>query len=224
MRKVDSGFFLTIEGGEGTGKSTLVTSLYNYLVDVEKRVVVKTFEPGDTPFGKRIRELVLHQEDILITSRAELFLYLSDRAHHVESLIKPALNQDLIVICDRFNDSSLAYQGAARRDSEVDKLKEVCDFAAFGLVPDLTLYLDVDPKIALARLKRGKDRLEKEDLEFHQRVRQGYLNIAKEEPDRVYVIDASKSQEEVYKKGLEKVLSSIKVGVRGAFSTDPYLA
>ncbi len=224
MARADNGFFLTVEGGEGTGKSTLVASLYNYLKDVEKWVVVKTFEPGDTPFGKRVRELVLHQEDISISSRAELFLYLSDRAHHVESLIKPALNQDLIVICDRFNDSSLAYQGAARRDEEIDKLKEVCDFSAGGLVPDLTLYLDVDPKIALARLKRGKDRLEKEDLDFHQRVRQGYLNLAKQEPHRIYVIDASNPQEEVYKKALEKVLFSIKAEARGAFSTHPYFS
>ena len=224
MQRGDSGFFLTVEGGEGTGKSTLVTSLYNYLTDVEKKVVVKTFEPGDTPFGKRVRQLVQHQEDVSITSRAELFLYLADRAHHVESLIKPALRQDLFVICDRFNDSSLAYQGAARQDAEIDKLKEVCYFAAGGLVPDLTLYLDVDPKIALARIKRGKDRLEKEHLDFHERVREGYLRLAKEEPKRIFIIDASKAQEEVYQKALERVLSSIKEEARGAFSTHPDLS
>lgn len=205
MKRSDNGFFLTVEGGEGTGKSTLTKKLYEFLTEEEGRFVVKSFEPGGTPFGKMVRELLLYQEEVSIAPRSELFLYLADRAHHVETLIKPALREDMIVICDRFNDSSIAYQGAARQDHDMKMLASVCEFAADGMEPDLTLYLDLDPSIAFKRLEGKLDRLERESLQFHQRVREGYLQIAKANPNRVVVIDASQSPEVVYKQALDKL-------------------
>lgn len=209
MRK-HSGFFLTIEGGEGTGKSTLVDRLYGYLTR-EGQSVVKTREPGGTPFGVKVRELLLQENGVSITARAELFLFLADRAHHVETLIKPALQADKIVICDRFNDSSIAYQGAARKMS-VDQLDEVCLFASDHLVPDLTFYLDLDPEIAFTRIKRGMDRMEKEKLDFHKRVRAGYLTLARENPERIFVIDAGDSPEKVFENALKQLKICCKIG------------
>jgi len=180
--------FVTIEGGEGVGKSTLIAGIYDYLTKQKKLFVVKTFEPGATPLGKEIRNLLLHKKEMTISKRSELLLFLADRAHHVEVLIRPALNEDLIVLCDRFNDSSIAYQGGAR---DLQDIEELCLFATGGLVPDLTFYLDLDPKIALARIARGKDRLEDERLEFHQKVREGYLNLARKHKDRIVVLNAA---------------------------------
>lgn len=203
-----SGFFITVEGGEGTGKSTLVNSLYDYLTTEKERFVVKTFEPGSTNFGKEIRNILLHRKELIITGKSELFLFLADRAHHIETLIRPALNENLVVISDRFTDSSIAYQGAARGIADLDKLEEICLFATDGLVPDLTLYLDLDPKIGLARIKGEKDRLEKEVIEFHQRVREGYLALTERHKDRIHRIDASKSPEVVFEEAL-KVLDRV---------------
>ncbi len=196
------GLFITIEGGEGAGKSTLIEKLYNYLTLEEKREVVKTFEPGATPLGKRIRELLLDQETIAITPRAELLLFLGDRAHHVETVIRPALNEGKIVLCDRFTDSSLAYQGGARA---IDNLEEICFFATAGVTPDISFFLDLDPLIAFERLKRKKDRLEKEKIDFHKKVREEYLRIAKKDKERVVVLDASSTPEELFQKALLKV-------------------
>lgn len=194
-----NGLFITVEGGEGTGKSTLIKSLYDYLTDVKERFVVKTFEPGSTTLGKEIRNILLHRKELIISSRSELFLFLADRAHHVEILIKPAIEEELIVLCDRFTDSSIAYQGAAREVADVDELEEICLFATDGLVPDLTFFLDLDPKIGLARIKGEKDRLEEEELAFHERVREGYLALYERHKDRICKLDAAKTQEEVFK-------------------------
>jgi dTMP kinase len=190
--------FITIEGCEGTGKSTLISSLYNYLSEEKKRFVVKSFEPGATSFGKEIRNMLLHREDLILSPRSELFLFLADRAHHVDVLIQPALDSGLIVICDRFIDSSIAYQGYARGVIDLDKLEQMCLFATNGLIPDLTFYLDLDPKISMKRIKGEKDRLEKEEIEFHENVRAGYLELAKMHKHRIYQIDASKTKEEVF--------------------------
>ena len=193
-----SGLFITVEGGEGTGKSTLAKRLYDYITEERKRFVVKTFEPGATTFGKEIRNILLHRKELIISGRSELFLFLADRAHHIEVLIEPALNEGLVVICDRFTDSSVAYQGAARGIAELSVLEEICHFATNGLVPDITLYLDLDPKIGLSRIKGEKDRLEDEVIDFHQRVREGYLELARKHEGRIHKIDASKSPEEVF--------------------------
>jgi len=206
VKSKDNSFFLTIEGCEGTGKSTLVEGIYKHLVEVEQRLVVKSREPGGTPFGKKIREILLNPDSIAIDSRSELFLFLSDRAEHVETVIKPALMQNMIVICDRFTDSSIAYQGAARKISDIERLESICMFATDDLVPDLTLYLDLEPEIGLTRIKRDKDRLENENLEFHKRVREGYLTLAEENPNRIHILDANQDPQIVLSLALEKLL------------------
>lgn len=203
MKKQHPGFFLTIEGGEGAGKSTLIESLYSYLTEKGENVV-KTIEPGGTPFGLKVRELVLQERRVAISARAELFLFLADRAHHVETMILPLLQQDTIVLCDRFTDSSIAYQGAARQIN-LDELKEVCLFATNQLVPDLTFYLDLDPEIAFTRIKRGMDRMESEKIEFHKRVRAGYIALARENPDRIHLLDATLPREQVFEHALTKL-------------------
>ncbi len=196
--------FITVEGGEGTGKSTLTKSLYKYLTEEKGLFVVKTFEPGATSLGKEIRQILLHKKEMAISKRAELLLFLADRAHHVEVLIKPALRENLVVICDRFTDSSIAYQGAARG---VTDLEDVCLFATDDLIPDLTFFLDVDPRIGLSRIKGEKDRLEQEVIEFHERVRASYLDLARKHKQRIYTIDASQTPEKVFEDAL-KVLDA----------------
>ncbi len=200
------GLFVTVEGGEGSGKSTLIDRLYAHLTLEKGASVIKTFEPGGTPFGQLVRELLLEKHDVQMAGKAELLLFLADRAHHVETLIKPALEKDMVVLCDRFTDSSLAYQGGARQIAKIDpKIEEVCLFATGGLIPDITFYLDIPPEEGLARIKRGKDRLEKEHLSFHQRVRENYLLLAKKHPQRIVVLDARKTTDEVYREALEKL-------------------
>jgi dTMP kinase len=196
---MSSGLFITVEGGEGTGKSTLVNSLYTYITEKKGRFVVKTFEPGSTVLGKEIRNILLHRKELIISGKSELFLFLADRAHHVEMLIKPALGENLVVICDRFIDSSIAYQGAAREVSDLDEIEKICLFATGDLVPDITFFLDLDPKVGLARIKGEKDRLEKEVIDFHQRVREGYQEIARKHNNRVHTLDASKAPDQVFK-------------------------
>lgn len=192
--------FITIEGGEGTGKSTLTKSLCKYLVEEKGFFVMNTFEPGATSLGKEIRQILLHKKEMVISKRAELLLFLADRAHHVEVVIKPALRENIVVICDRFTDSSIAYQGAARG---VTNLENVCLFATDNLIPDLTFFLDVDPKIGLARIKGEKDRLEQEVIEFHERVRMSYLELARKHKERIYTLDASQSPEKVFEDAIK---------------------
>lgn len=203
--KRNNGFFLTVEGGEGTGKSTLIDRLYQYLTVEKKISVLRSFEPGGTSLGEDLRKFLLHREDESISSRSELLLFLADRAHHVDTVILPALQQGQVVICDRFTDSSIAYQGYARQLANMDNLLDICSFATNQLVPDLTFYLDVDPEISLNRLQRKKDRMESEDIEFHKKVRQGYLNLVRENPQRMIQLDASESIENVAKKSIEKL-------------------
>lgn len=210
MNNRDSGFFLTVEGCEGTGKSTLIEGLYVYLTEVQHVKVIKTREPGGTFFGKKVRDLLLNQDSIPIDARAELLLFLADRAHHVETLIKPALSENKIVICDRFTDSSIAYQGAARKTNDLEQLEEVCLFATDQMVPDLTFYLDLDPQIGLNRIKRNKDRLENENIDFHRRVRKGYLDLAEKHPERIYILDAALAPGYVLQEAIAKIKKVIK--------------
>ena len=174
--------------------------------------MVKTLEPGATQLGLSLRDLVLHKEEYPLSSRAELFLFLADRAQHVEEMIIPALMQEKIVLCDRFNDSTMAYQGAAR-SFNTELLKSFCAFAASDLTPDLTLFLDLDPKIGLERAEQGSgishDRLEKENLSFHSVVRDAFLSFAKEEPQRFHVIDASQSSDSVFDLAIKEIDSAL---------------
>jgi dTMP kinase len=198
-----SGFFITFEGGEGAGKSTLIEKVYSTLK--EKGVAtIKTHAPGATQLGKGIRELLLHQKETRITPRSELLLFLADRAEHVNEIILPALKKEIIVLCDRFNDSTIAYQAGARGLNE-ETVRQLCHFAAQGLEPNLTLYLDIDPVIGLKRIPAHGDRIESETLDFHQKIRKTFLKIADEEPARVRTIDASAPLREVFAQALEQI-------------------
>lgn len=207
------GFFITFEGGDGAGKTTLMEHLCRDLV---KRgySVLKTRAPGGTETGKEIRHLLLHKKDVHLGGLAELLLFLADRAQHVEELILPSLERGEIVLCDRFNDSTIAYQGSARGLTG-DLVKDLCHFACKGLEPDLTLYLDLDPKTGFERAhKAGQvlDRIESETLAFHRKIRKAFREIAKKNPGRVIMIDASRSPEEVFTLAKEKIDATIKTG------------
>lgn len=193
-RKSDRGLFITFEGGEGAGKSTLITRLHEHFASLP---TIITREPGGTLLGKKVREILLEKQDISLSSRAELLLFLADRAEHVQSVLLPALDTGKIILCDRFTDSTFAYQGAARK-IEKKHLQELCDFATDTLKPDLTLYLDVDPETGLKRASGTGDRIEKESLQFHHQVRDGFLSLAKENPERIKVIDATQPIEAVF--------------------------
>lgn len=205
MNKQNKGFFITFEGGEGVGKTTLIERIYEELVQ-KGHATVKTREPGGTSLGREIRRLLLHQEECPVSKQSELFLYLADRAQHVQELIIPALTQGKIVLCDRFNDSTLAYQGAARA-LDIKLLRSLCSAATDSLVPDLTLFLDLDPKLGLERAQKKNihDRIENESLAFHTKVREAFLSLAKEEPDRFHIIDASQSIDRVYEAAIQEI-------------------
>ncbi|MEM8727511.1 MAG: dTMP kinase [Chlamydiota bacterium] len=207
MKRRNKGLFITFEGGEGAGKTTLINRVYDALSATGHRAI-KTLEPGGTPLGHAIRKLLLHEEKTSICERAELFLFLADRAHHVKTVILPALEGGKIVLCDRFSDSTLAYQGAARR-LDIERLRLLCSAATDGLIPDLTLYLDLDPKVGLERAKKQHlpDRLERENPAFHIELRKGFLSLAREEPERFRVIDAEQEIEAIYRKAIATIES-----------------
>jgi dTMP kinase len=193
------GIFITFEGGDGAGKTTLIQKIFN---DLEKLGlnVLQTRAPGGTEIGREIRTLLLHKHEAPLSKRCELLLFLADRAQHVDELILPHLRKGKIILCDRFNDSTIAYQSGARGFKE-KLVQELCKFASDALKPDLTLYLDLDPKIGFERVKKAglaKDRIESETLKFHQKIRRAFKQIAKKEPKRFIILDASKTPEEVY--------------------------
>lgn len=197
-RLTRGGMLIAFEGGEGSGKSTQATKLAEWLS--ERGVpVVATHEPGATDFGVRIRGILLDSPDGSLTPRAEALLFAADRAHHVDTVIRPALDRGDVVITDRYVDSSLAYQGAGRSLS-VEDVRRLSRWATDGLRPDLTILLDLDPEIGLERAKasgRGQDRLERESLDFHRRVRQGFRSLAGAAPDRYLVVDANRHPDAV---------------------------
>lgn len=188
-----TGLFISFEGGDGTGKTTQIARLAEHL-RAEGAEVVTTREPGGTELGREIRQALLHGEDL--SPRTEALLYSADRAHHVATVIRPALDRGATVITDRFVDSSVAYQGSAR-ELGIDEIRSLNDWAVGGLVPDLTFLLDLDPAVGAARLTREKDRLESAGDDFHRQVRQTFLEMAEAEPDRFVVIDASRSIDEI---------------------------
>ncbi|WP_432834456.1 dTMP kinase [Dactylosporangium sp. CA-092794] len=206
--KASSGLFIVFEGGEGVGKSTQVAQLAEALRRIGRDVVV-THEPGATPVGAQIRRLVLDrpaQGAEPVTPRAEALLYAADRAHHVASVVRPALERGAVVISDRYVDSSLAYQGAGRT-LPVEEVSWLSKWATGGLKPDLVVLLDLDPEIGLARAgRRGDaDRLESESLAFHERVRYAFLDLASADPSRYLVLDATNSIEALAEGILQRV-------------------
>ena len=191
------GVFITLEGGDGSGKTTQAELLREWLA-TEGRTVVRTREPGGTEVGVEVREIVLHHRGD-ITPRAEALLYAADRAHHVATVVRPALERGEVVIQDRYIDSSVAYQGAGRV-LDPEAVRGISDWATDGLTPDLTILLDLDADSARGRLDEARtryDRLEAEASEFHDRVRAAYLELAGAEPGRFLVVDASRPVDEI---------------------------
>jgi dTMP kinase len=200
------GKFITFEGPEGSGKSTQMDMLYSHLLK-KGYDCIKTHEPGGTRVGEMIRRIVLGAREENITDTAELLLILADRAQHTQEIILPALNEGKIVLCDRYNDSTMAYQGYGR-GLDLAEVRRLCDYASLGLKPDLTFLLDVDVSVGLSRTKkrhgapRGAepaDRFESERREFHERLRAGYLSLAKEEPHRIILLDPSEDLEAIHR-------------------------
>ncbi|EOB2764632.1 dTMP kinase [Enterococcus hirae] len=195
-----NGLFITIEGPDGAGKTSILNELFPLLKKVAKTKIIQTREPGGIPIAEEIRAVILDPKNDRMDERTEALLYAAARRQHLVEKVLPALSEGSIVLCDRFVDSSLAYQGAGRRIgvSEIARLNE---FATEGTTPDFTFYLDIDSDTGLHRIKENRrgqiDRLDSEGLEFHQRVRHAYLKIAEENPERIYKIDARKSFEEV---------------------------
>ncbi len=187
----DRGLFVTLEGGDGVGKTTQAALLDEWLTG-RGRTVVRTREPGGTEVGVLIRDIVLHHRGE-VAPRAEALLYAADRAHHIETVVRPALARGDVVIQDRYLDSSVAYQGAGRVLGS-DEVRQLSLWATEGLLPDVTVLLDLDPSTARARLDADDkpfDRLEAEHHDFHGRVRAEFLALAHAEPERFVVVDAS---------------------------------
>jgi dTMP kinase len=191
------GAWITLEGGDGSGKTTQSNLLADWLVD-EGHTVVRTREPGGSEVGQLIRDIVLHHRGD-IAPRAEALLYAADRAHHVATVVRPALARGEVVLQDRYLDSSVAYQGAGRV-LDATEIRDLSLWAAEGALPDLTVLLDLDPATARTRLDSDDkpfDRLEAEKAEFHGRVRDAYLALAAAEPERFLVLDAAASTEDI---------------------------
>lgn len=197
-----SGRFITFEGPEGSGKTTQVRRLGGHLRDA-----VVTKEPGGTPVADQIRAILLHPDNPM-DALTELLLYAASRRQHVVEVIRPAIEQGKVVLCDRFTDATLAYQGFGRL-LDLDRLRSLNAWVTDSLVPDATLLFDIDERVGLerargrnARSANAEGRFEAEDLRFHRRVREGYLALAKAEPKRFIVIDASGSIDEVFERTL----------------------
>jgi dTMP kinase len=196
------GIFIAFEGGEGTGKSTQSRLLKEWL-EQEGETVILSREPGGTDLGQGLRKILLGHETGAISPRAEALLYAADRAHHVYSVITPALDRGDVVITDRYFDSSIAYQGAGRvlSPSEVARISR---WATESLFPTLTIVIDQPAEVGLARLK-SRDRLEAEPLEFHERVRQEFLQIASEDPERYLIVDGTQTIDEIHEEIIKRV-------------------
>ena len=192
--------FITFEGGEGAGKSTAIKKIVEKL-EKEGREIVLTREPGGTPISEEIRRIILDKKNVDMDKRTEALLYAASRRQHIVQKIIPSIKEGKIVLCDRFFDSSLAYQGYAR-EIGVDAVLEMNLFATEGLEPDLTFFFDLDPELGLKRIaansSREVNRLDVEKLSFHKAVREGFLSLAKRFSSRFIVIDASKDPESVF--------------------------
>lgn len=204
----DQGLFISVEGGEGAGKSTFATAL-RHLIEKRGRSAIQTREPGGTALAEEIRTLLLHpSKEVRIALRAELLLFLAARAEHIEEVILPALTEGKVVICERFHDSTIAYQGFGRHLG-AGPVEQLCLLACGDLQPHVTFLLDLDPMRGLQRhLKnRGRelDRLEQEKLSFHQEVRRGYLYLAERYPERITLLNGELPQETLIEMALKRL-------------------
>jgi len=204
--------FITMEGGEGSGKSTAIKEIVDSLTK-EGYSVVLTREPGGTPISEEIRNVILDKKNTEMDPWTEALLYAASRRQHIVEKILPALKEGKIVICDRFIDSSLAYQGGAR-GLGVKKVYDMNQYATDGLLPDLTILFDIEPEEGLKRIAanagREVNRLDVEKLPFHHAVRDAFHSLAKQFPDRYVIIDASKSKQEVYDEAYQAIKERLK--------------
>jgi dTMP kinase len=196
--------FITFEGGEGAGKTTQIVHLAGYLSGAGIPCIL-TREPGGTDLGKKIRAVLLHPDNAGMAPETELLLYMADRAEHIQTVIRPALNAGKTVLCDRFSDATMVYQGTAR-GLPPDGITQLHDLVFGNFKPDITFLLDLAPEIGLARARRQMEtggrpdaerRFEEETLGFHRRVREGYLTLARQEPERFRVIQADQDEDRV---------------------------
>lgn len=202
--------FITLEGPEGSGKTSQLPALAANLRDAGCEVIV-TREPGGTPVGDQIREILMNLKNVSIVPRTEILLFLAARAQHVEELIRPALAKGKIVLCDRFGDSTLAYQGFGHK-TDLETLQALLDFSTGGLKPDLTLLVDVPVDEGMARKRENSsewNRLDAYALAFHERVRQGYFALAESEPERWLIIDATVDKDEVQESMRKAIMSRL---------------
>lgn len=203
-----AGLFITLEGGDGVGKTTNADLLEEWLTVEQHQTVLRTREPGGTELGKQIRELLLHTPGH-VNPKAEALLYAADRAQHAATVIEPALARGDVVLQDRYIDSSIAYQGAGRVLG-ADEIRSLSSWATGELWPDLTILLDLDPTEGERRrlaVRTGYDRLEAEAADFHRRVREGFLTLAEAEPERFLVIDAAQPVSAIAVQIRERVLT-----------------
>ncbi len=206
------GKFIVFEGVEGAGKTTQIQQTATWLQSLygQDRLVVTTREPGGTKLGQQIRQLLLNDSNVCVDHRTELLLYAADRAEHIATTIEPHLAVGNLILCDRFTDSTIAYQGYGR-GFDLAEIHQVNQLATGGLHSDLTIWLDLDVSIGLQRVSgRGKlDRMERANLDFHQRVQQGYQELANSYPDRIVRIDANQSESSVQAE-IQTVLNQVK--------------
>lgn len=190
-----SGTFITFEGGDGAGKTTQTKLLARWIASHTGREVVQTFEPGDTQAGRAIRELLLHGSNL--DDRTEALLFAADRAQHAAEVLRPALARGAVVLCDRYIDSSVAYQSGGRELIE-SQITELSLWATQNLIPDLTVLLDMDPRQSANRIEGARDRMERESLEFHTAVRESFLAQARADESRYLIVDAVQEVVEIH--------------------------
>ncbi|WP_336790651.1 dTMP kinase [Paenibacillus sp. MMO-177] len=215
---MNKGIFITIEGGEGAGKTTLIEQLA-HTMQQRGKAVITTREPGGIPIAEQIRSVILDRNHTGMDARTEALLYAASRRQHLVEKVMPALANGQIVICDRFVDSSLAYQGHAR-GLGMEEVWSINRFAVDGAMPQLTIYMDIDPEVGLARIRsageREVNRLDLESLAFHQLVREGYQKLLEQFPERIVQVDAGKAANAV----LEEVILTIDRRFKGFFAAD----
>lgn len=213
MNLMKRGFFITAEGMDGSGKTTQIKNMQEYISSIGCEILL-TREPGGTRISESIRSVILNPEYTEMTDTTELMLYSAARAQLVEQQIKPSIEKGITVICDRYVDSFYAYQGFGR-GLDIERLKKITDMAINGIMPDITFFFDLDPETALMRrfAATQSDRIENEVLDFHKKVYEGYKKIAALNPHRIKIIDASKSPEEIWhnvRRQLDMALGFIK--------------
>ncbi|VTS18551.1 dTMP kinase [Streptococcus pseudoporcinus] len=209
---MSKGRLITFEGPDGAGKTSVIEGLVPLLENLNQTEIVVTREPGGVSIAESIREVILDVRNTAMDPKTELLLYIAARRQHLVEKVLPALKQGQMVLIDRFIDSSVAYQGAGRGLSK-KAIQWLNDFATDGVTPDLTLYFDLSPEIGLSRIAKNKkreiNRLDMEKIEMHQQVRNGYLELAKEFPDRIVTVDATKSLDEVVAQAFEIIKENV---------------